>query len=207
MYMSKENNIPMIGMGSTQFWMGDTKRAEQAMQMFIENYGPVMIDTAEMYGHGKCESAVGDVLKHVNHDSVYLVGKILPDNATKYRFERSLNHSLDRLGVDTLDLYLLHWREHCDLSYLVQAMNEAVEEGKIRHWGVSNFDMRDMNDLLAVPGGEKCYCNQILYNMYTRGPEYDLIPLLNKNNMHTMSYSSLGSKYGQFVCYRKFQSS
>jgi diketogulonate reductase-like aldo/keto reductase len=99
------------------------------------------------------------------------------------------------MNTDYFDLYLLHWREDVILADFVREIEEIRREGLIRHWGVSNFDMKDMADLLAIPGGENCFCNQILYNLMTRGPEYDLLPFLRENGIMPMAYSSLGSSF------------
>ncbi len=187
--------MPAIGMGSTQFWMSHRKQEKNAMYECIEQYGPVLIDTAEMYGYGRCEKTVGTILDEVSRDSVYLVGKILPDHVTSGNFERSLENTLMNLGTEYLDLYLIHWRANADLFVLVEEMEKQRRKGTILNWGVSNFDIHDMKDLMKIPDSEHCMCNQILYNLYTRGPEFDLLPFMKEHDVIPMSYSSLGSRY------------
>lgn len=182
------------GLGSTVFWYGNPD-AERAMARSVQEGLIGMIDTAEMYGNGRCEEAVGRVVKEVGRDNVYLVDKILPDDARPAHFRESLETSLRLLGTDHIDLYLLHWREKADLAFVAEAMTEAVEDGLILRWGVSNFDVSDMEDLFAVNHGDDCYTDQVLYNICERGPEYDLFPWLKEHGVIPMSYSSLGSSY------------
>lgn len=189
-----DKGICETGLGSTVFWYGNAD-AEKAMTRAVQEGLVGMIDTAEMYGNGNCEDAVGRVLREVGRDNVYLVDKILPDNATPAHFRKSLETSLKRLGTDHLDLYLLHWREKADLAFVAEAMTEAVQDGLILRWGVSNFDVADMEDLFAVNHGNDCYTDQVLYNICERGPEYDLFPWLKEHGVIPMSYSSLGSAY------------
>lgn len=186
--------IPSVGLGSTVFWYGNPE-AEKAMAETVQDGLISMIDCAEMYGNGRCEEAVGRVLRKVGRENVYLVDKILPDNATPSGFCRSLETSLRRLGTDYLDLYLLHWREKADLAFVAEAMTAAVHDGVIRNWGVSNFDVADMEDLFACEHGNECFADQVLYNIGERGIEFDLLPWLNEHNVLPMSYSSLGSSY------------
>lgn len=191
----KGSTIPLVGLGSTQFWYGN-RGAEEALAEAIEEGQIALVDCAEMYGNGRCEDAVGRVLKRTGRDRVFLVDKILPQNAVPGRFERSLETSLRRLHTDHFDLYLLHWREDADLAYVAAAMHEAVRRGLVLRWGVSNFDLSDMEDLFACPYGEECFCDQIMYNIGTRGIEYDLLPWLREKGVLPMSYSSLGSSAG-----------
>lgn len=188
------SGISEVGLGSTVFWYGNTE-AEKSMARAVQDGLISMIDTAEMYGNGNCEDAVGRVLKRVGRDRIFLVDKILPDNATPEHFRKSLETSLERLGTDHIDLYLLHWREKADLAFVAEAMTEAVRDGLILRWGVSNFDVSDMEDLFAVDHGSDCYTDQVLYNICERGPEYDLFPWLKEHGLLPMSYSSLGSSY------------
>lgn len=187
--------LSQVGMGTTCFWYGNTRKAENTILKAIREYGMNVIDTAEMYGYGRCEEALGDIIKKCDRQKLCIVDKILPSNCTRRSFEHSLNKSLERLGTDYIDYYLLHWRENVDLVFLVQAMEQAVREGKILHWGVSNFDTDDMKDLLQIRNGDHCAANQILYNPLSRGPEYDLLPYLRKHHILAMSYSSLGISY------------
>ena len=187
--------IPVFGLGTTGYWSGENPGLTECIKEAVERYGSVVLDTAEMYGDGRCETALGNAIRGIERDRLFLVDKILPGNANEKNFRKSLCASLQRLGTDTINLYLLHWRENADLSYLVYAMESAVQEGLIRSWGVSNFDTSDMKDLLAVPDGNRCFCNQVFYSIYERGCEYELLPLLKAHHMLPMSYSSLGSNY------------
>ncbi|MGN0241726.1 MAG: aldo/keto reductase [Candidatus Weimeria sp.] len=184
--------FPEVGLGSTVFWYKN-RDAEKAMARAVNEGLISLIDTAEMYGSGRSEEAVGRVLKETGREKVFLVDKILPDNATPSQFRKSLENSLQRLGTDHIDLYLLHWREKADLAFVAYAMTEAVEEGLVIKWGVSNFDVSDMEDLFAEEHGSDCCTDQVLYNLCERGPEYDLFPWLSDHGVRPMSYSSLGS--------------
>ncbi len=193
-YRHKGFRLSAFGMGTTGFWSGRNDRLETNIVRAVKDYGINVVDTAEMYGNGRCEEALGRALKKMGDADVFLVDKILPDNVTERNFEKSLFGSLERLQRDSVDLYLLHWRENCDLSLLVKKMEWAEERGLIGNWGVSNFDEKDMKDLFEA-GGKDCFCNQIFYCIYERGVEYSLLPFLKENGVLAMSYSSLGSDY------------
>lgn len=170
----------------------DPSKHEQelkALRYGIE-HGMTLIDTAEMYGEGKSEQLVGEAVRGYDRSKLYLVSKVYPWNAGREHIFKSCEQSLKRLGTDYLDLYLLHWRGEVPLSETVACMNELVKKGMIRQWGVSNFDVSDMEDLMAA-GGEDCVTDQVLYHLGSRGVEYDLVPWLKKHNMLTMSYSPL----------------
>ena len=194
-YFEADNkSISAIGLGTTGFWSGRNDGLRACIRTAYETYGMTLFDTAEMYGNGRCESALCDALGGLHRDTLFLVDKIHPDNAEPGVFERHLDDSLMRLGTDYIDLYLLHWRENADLPFVVNAMHEAQKAGKIRHWGVSNFTIDDLKDLFAA-GGADCFCNQIFYTLYERGAEYDLVPFMKEHGILPMSYSSLGSNY------------
>ena len=190
----RNETISAVGMGTTGFWSGSNRGLCDCIRMAYDTYGMNLFDTAEMYGNGRCETALGKTLEGIPRDRLFLVDKIHPDHTTPASFARSLDHSLIRLDTDYIDLYLLHWRENVDLPFLVDAMHEAQRQGKIRHWGVSNFTIEDMKDLFAA-GGTDCFCDQIFYTLYERGAEYDLVPFLKEHDILPMSYSSLGSNY------------
>ncbi len=194
-HLSDFPEIPAFGLGTTGYWSGENPGLTACIREAIDRYELTVLDTAEMYGEGRCETALGKAIRGIRRDRLFLVDKILPGNANERSFQQSLRASLQRLGTDYIDLYLLHWRENADLSYLVHAMESAVREGLIRHWGVSNFDPADMKDLLAVPHGDRCFCNQVFYSIYERGCEYELLPFLKAHHILPMSYSSLGSNY------------
>ncbi|MBV9567930.1 MAG: aldo/keto reductase [Hyphomicrobiales bacterium] len=151
--------------------------------------GMTLIDTAEMYGEGRTEELVGEAVAGLR-DKVFIVSKAYPQNASSERLPIACERSLRRLGTDHLDLYLLHWRGSVPLAETVEAFEELRKAGKIRRWGVSNFDTDDMNELFAA-GGKSCATNQILYNFARRGAEFDLLPLLTKHQIPAMAYSPI----------------
>ena len=188
----QDTQYPLYGLGTTVFWNG-CPEAEDAFASVICDGLVRMIDCAEMYGDGRCEEAVGRIVKKTGRQQVYLVDKILPDNAVPGRFRKSLTQSLRRVGTDHFDLYLLHWREKADLPFVIDQMERAVKDGLIVRWGVSNFDVKDMEDLFACENGKRCAADQVMYNLATRGIEYDLLPWLEDHGVLPMSYSTLGS--------------
>jgi len=194
-YYAENQCISMLGMGTTGFWSGENSRLSDCMMTAVKEYGITVLDTAEMYGKGRSETALGRTIRQLERDRLFLVDKILPDNAKEHAFRRHLENSLTRLNTDRIDLYLLHWRGEADLAYVVSEMERAVSDGLIRYWGVSNFDVSDLEDLLAVRNGDRCYCNQIFFSVYERGCEYELLPFMRKHGILPMSYSSLGSDY------------
>lgn len=184
--------VPALGLGTWN--IGDSKAGRDAeiaaLRRGIE-LGMTVIDTAEMYGNGRSESLVGEAIAGMR-DAVYLVSKVLPSNASEAGTIRACEASLKRLRVDALDLYLLHWRGRHPLAETVSAFERLVEEGKIRAWGVSNFDVDDMEELLGTAGGRSCAANQVLYNPEHRGIEFDLLPWCIAHNVAVMAYSPLG---------------
>lgn len=184
--------IPRLGMGT--WYLGEDFRKRQqemkAIQAGLEA-GIQLIDTAEMYGNGASEELVGQAMKEYDRDKIYLVSKVLPHNAGAKHINRSINRSLSMLCTDYLDLYLLHWRGNIPLAETVECMEELVAQGKIRHWGVSNFDTEDMEELIRVPNGEKCAVNQVLYHLGSRGIEYDLLPWQKEHDIPVMAYCPL----------------
>ncbi|MFD1788318.1 aldo/keto reductase [Sphingomonas floccifaciens] len=180
--------VPALGQGT---WMmaEDYGRRSQEIAALREglSLGLTLIDTAEMYADGEAERLVGEAIAGVR-DEVFLVSKAYPQNASRTRLPRACEASLDRLGTDRIDLYLLHWRGSVPLTETVEAMERLVADGKILRWGVSNLDIDDMDELIAS-GGKGCQTDQILYNLTRRGPEYDLIPSLANRQMPVMAYS------------------
>lgn len=180
--------VPALGQGTWN--MGDsaaTRAAEiAALREGIER-GMTLIDTAEMYGDGRSEHLVGEAIAGVR-EHVFLVSKALPQNASRARLRTACEASLARLGVEQLDLYLLHWRGSVPLAETVEAMERLVADGLIARWGVSNLDADDLAELVAA-GGTACMTDQILYNLTRRGPELDLLPWLGERGIPVMAYS------------------
>ncbi|MDR6146342.1 diketogulonate reductase-like aldo/keto reductase [Sphingomonas sp. SORGH_AS870] len=179
---------PALGQGTWMMAEDATRRSDEiaALREGL-SLGLSLIDTAEMYADGESERLVGEAIAGLR-DEVFLVSKAYPQNASRDRLQRACEASLDRLGTDRLDLYLLHWRGNVPLAETVEAMERLVAAGKILRWGVSNLDTDDMAELVAS-GGERCQTDQILYNLTRRGPEYDLIPWLGQQRMPVMAYS------------------
>lgn len=184
-------DIPALGLGTWQ--MGEVKaRANDeidSLRLGLD-LGMTLIDTAEMYGDGGAERIVGKALED-RRDEVFLVSKVYPWNASRTGTIAACEASLQRLGTDRLDLYLLHWRGEHPLADTVAAFEQLKAAGKIGAWGVSNFDTADMEELLTVPNGENCAVNQVLYNLSRRGIEYDLLPWCQSRGIPVMAYSPI----------------
>jgi diketogulonate reductase-like aldo/keto reductase len=185
--------VPVFGLGTWR--MGEDARIRKdevaALKLGLE-LGVTLIDTAEMYGSGVAEEIVAEATAG-RRDELFIVSKVLPSNASRARTIAACERSLKRLNTDRIDLYLLHWRDSTPLEQTVEAFIALTEAGKIRHWGVSNFDMDDMVDLLALSRGrgEGCASNQVLYNLTRRGIEFDLMPLCREHGMPVMAYSPI----------------
>ena len=180
--------VPALGQGTWRLGEDPERRHEEiaALRTGID-LGMTLIDTAEMYGDGATESFLGEALAGLR-DRVVLVSKAYPQNAGKARLRRACEGSLRRLKAERLDLYLLHWRGAVPLTETVEAMEALREDGLIGAWGVSNFDADDLEDLIEA-GGDGCATDQVLYNPARRGPEFDLLPLMEKLSMPAMAYS------------------
>ncbi len=184
--------VPALGQGTWN--MGENARnagAEAAILRRGIELGMSLIDTAEMYGSGGAERVVGQAIAG-QRDQVFLVSKISPQNASGSATARHCEASLQRLGTDRIDLYLLHWPGPHPLADTVDAFERLQKSGKIRYWGVSNFDADDMAALNLLPGGQNCATDQILYHPAERGAEFDLLPLCRGHKMPVMAYSPLG---------------
>ena len=184
-------HVPALGQGTWN--MGDkaATRAEEIATLRLGlDLGLTLIDTAEMYGAGRAETLVGEAIQG-RRDEVFLVSKVLPSNATRRATITACEHSLQRLQTDRLDLYLLHWRGHVPLAETIDAFATLVEAGKIRYWGVSNFDLADMQELVSLTGGATVATNQVLYNLTRRGIEWDLLPWQRERAIPTMAYSPI----------------
>lgn len=184
--------VPALGQGTWE--MGDDPAWRDAEQQALErgiDLGMTLIDTAELYGDGRSERLVGEVIAG-RRDEVFIVSKVRPENASEMKMMLSCEKSLERLGIDRIDLYLLHWEGRVPLEETVDAFRELVDEGMIARWGVSNLDLRTMERLMAIDGAEDCAANQLLYNLGSRGIEYDLLPWMQSRDMPMMAYSPLG---------------
>ena len=183
-------SVPALGQGTWKMGEERGRRTQEiaALRAGI-GLGMTLIDTAEMYGEGRTEELVGEAVAGLR-DEVFIVSKAYPQNAGKQRLPAACERSLRRLRTDRIDLYLLHWRGEVPLSETVEAFEALRRAGKIRHWGVSNFDTEDMRELLAA-GGERCATNQILYNLARRGVEFDLLPSMAERHMPAMAYSPI----------------
>src|SRR5437588_4251734 len=170
-----ERAVPALGQGTWN--MGETKRAHSdevaALRLGID-LGMTLIDTAEMYGEGGAEKVVADAMAG-QRDRVFIVTKVYPHNASQRGLPKACERSLKRLRIDAIDLYLLHWREkNPPLAETVEAFEKLQSAGKIKRWGVSNFDVDDMKELLAIDDGGNCAANQVLYNLENREIEVAL---------------------------------
>ena len=179
--------VPQLGQGT--WHMGEDRHQFEAevsaLQLGID-LGLTLIDTAEMYGEGGAEKVVGQAIAG-RREEVVLVSKVYPHNASRAGIPAACERSLRRLRTDRLDLYLLHWRGSTPLSETVEAFERLRAQGKVRAWGVSNFDVDDLQEL---PGA--CAANQVLYNLDSRGIEFDLLPWCQARAMPVMAYSPVG---------------
>ncbi|HEN8712727.1 aldo/keto reductase [Pseudomonas sp. GD03746] len=179
--------VPAIGQGTWYMGEDPARRAAEvaALQQGID-LGMNLIDTAEMYAEGGAEQVVGRAIAG-RRDQVFLVSKVYPHNASQRGVPAACERSLTRLGTDVIDLYLLHWRGQYPLEETVEAFERLREQGKIRHWGVSNFDVDDLSEL----DRPACATNQVLYNPMQRGIEFDLLPWSRQRGLPTMAYCPL----------------
>jgi diketogulonate reductase-like aldo/keto reductase len=182
-------SVPALGQGTWRMGERGDRRAEAAALRLGLDLGMTLIDTAEMYGEGGAEEVVAEAIAG-RRDEVFLVSKVYPHNASRTKLPRALDASLKRLKVETLDLYLLHWRGAVPLAETVEAMERAKAAGKIARWGVSNLDVDDLEEL----GGalKDCATDQVLWNLEARGVEYDLLPFCARHRMPVMAYSPIG---------------
>jgi len=169
---------------------GDSAKEVAALRLGIE-LGMTLIDTAEMYASGGAEQVVAQAVSGIR-DQVFIVSKVLPQNASRSGVPAACERSLKRLNTDRIDLYLLHWRGGHPLADTVAAFEALKAAGKIRYWGVSNLDTDDMEELVSVPGGSGCAADQVLYHPDSRGIEFDLLPWCAKRGIPLMAYSPLG---------------
>ncbi len=183
--------VPALGMGTWNMGEDPGARTEElaALRLGLD-LGMTLIDTAEMYGEGRSEQLVGEAVAG-RRDGVFLVSKVYPHHAGRREAVAACERSLRRLGTDRIDLYLLHWRGQVPLAETMEAFLALRAAGKIRHFGVSNLGLDDMQELWTVPGGRDVAANQLLYNLGRRGIEWDLLPWLREHQVPLMAYSPL----------------
>lgn len=184
--------VPSLGLGTWRMGEDARRRREEvaALQLGLD-LGMTLIDTAEMYGDGGAEEVVREAIQGRRHE-VFLVSKVLPSNASRAGTRQACEASLKRLGVERIDLYLLHWRSRVPLAETVEAFEELKAQGKVGGWGVSNFDVEDMDELAALPAGRNVQANQVLYNLAARSIDFDLLPRQAKDAIPLMAYSPVG---------------
>lgn len=184
--------VPALGIGTWKMGEDPDKVPDEvnSIRAALES-GWSVVDTAEMYGEGGAELVVGAALRGCR-DKAFVVSKVYPWNASARGVQDACARSLERLAIDKIDLYLLHWRGDVPLTETVAGMEILRQQGMIGAWGVSNFDVGDMEELYSIPGGENCAANQVLYNAARRGIEFDLLPWCQERGLPVMAYSPLG---------------
>ena len=183
--------VPALGQGTWMMGADARRRKEEVVALRLGlDLGMTLIDTAEMYADGGAEKVVGEAIAG-RRDEVFLISKVLPENATRRGTIAACQRSLKRLKTDRLDLYLLHWREEIPLSETLEAFTALIRAGKIRHWGVSNFDVNDLQELVGLSVGAAAATNQVMYNLKHRGIEFDLMPWCRKRRIPIIAYSPL----------------
>mgnify|MGYP002784420237 CR=1 FL=1 len=195
--------IPVLGMGTWQMGENDHDRqSEIAALRYGLDLGLSLIDTAEMYGEGGAEEVIAEAIAQ-RRSEVFLVSKVYPHNASKRGAIAACEQSLKRLKTDYLDLYLLHWRGSVPLAETFEAFQTLQESGKIRSYGVSNFDVEDMEEATQVNGGNAITTNQVLYNLMRRGIEWNLLPWCRQRMIPIMAYSPI--EQGRLLNHRSLQ--
>jgi len=183
--------VAALGQGTWNMGESGAHRAEELATLRLGlDLGLTLIDTAEMYGEGRAEQLVGEAIAG-RRDEAFIVSKVYPHNATRKGAIAACERSLKRLATDRIDLYLLHWRGEVALEDTIEAFTTLKRAGKIRHFGVSNFDSADMQDWWAIEAGRAAVTNQVLYNLGRRGVEWDLLPWLHSHNLPVMAYSPI----------------
>jgi len=183
--------VPQFGQGTWEMAHQASNRQQEieALRLGLD-LGMTLIDTAEMYGEGEAEKLVGEAIEG-RRDEVFVVSKVYPHNGTKRGVIEACNRSLRRLKTDRIDLYLLHWRGSVPLKETLDGFSMLKREGKILEYGVSNFDLGDMEEAMALEGGNEIASNQVLYNLVHRGIEYDLMPWSRERSIPLMAYSPI----------------
>ncbi|QKC85908.1 aldo/keto reductase [Mesorhizobium sp. NZP2077] len=181
--------IAVLGQGTWKMGEDSRRRADEVSALKLGlDLGITLIDTAEMYASGGAEEVVAEAIAG-RRDETFLVSKVLPSNASRAGVQRACENSLKRLRTDRIDLYLLHWPGSVPLAETVEAFEALRKAGKIRHWGVSNFDTEEMEDLVSVANGGNVQTNQVLYNLVRRGLEFDLAHWSRQRGIPLMAYS------------------
>jgi diketogulonate reductase-like aldo/keto reductase len=197
--LPSRETVPALGLGT--WHMGESARARSAEVAAVRlalQIGYRMIDSAEMYGDGGAEEVVGQAVAEalrsgeLRREELFVVSKVLPHNASRSGTVAACERSLKRLKLDHIDLYLLHWRGPHAFGDTVAAFETLKQQGRIRHWGVSNLDVDDMEELIAVPNGAHCAANQVYCALSERGVEYELLPWLRERRVACMAYCPLG---------------
>jgi diketogulonate reductase-like aldo/keto reductase len=194
--------VPALGQGTWRMGEDARRRKDEVAALRAGlDLGMTLIDTAEMYADGEAEVVTAEAIDG-RRDEVFIVSKVLPENATRRGTVAACERSLRRLATDRIDLYLLHWRGSPPLKGTLEAFDELIRAGKIRAWGVSNFDQSDMEELWSL-GGKACAANQVLYNLSRRGIEHDLLPWCRKRHVPIMAYSPV--EQGRLLHHRELQ--
>jgi diketogulonate reductase-like aldo/keto reductase len=191
LYLKSGQSIPVLGLGTWRMGENTSQRQDEinALRHGL-SLGISLIDTAEMYGEGGAEEVVAEAIAHQRSDA-FLVSKVYPQNASRQNAVAACERSLRRLKTDYLDLYLLHWRGSIPLTETLEAFQTLQQAGKIRSYGVSNFDSQDMAEVINLKGGKAIATNQVLYNLMRRGIEWDLLPWCRQHSMPIMAYSPI----------------
>jgi diketogulonate reductase-like aldo/keto reductase len=193
--------VPALGLGTWRMGEQRRHRADEVAALRLGlDLGMTLVDTAEMYGDGGAEELIAAAIAG-RRDQVFIVSKVYPQNAGAKSMLAACDRSLKRLATDRLDLYLLHWRGRIPLAETVGAFERLRRDGKILRWGVSNFDVDDMEELLALPDGRRCAANQVLYNLGERGAEWRLADLCRSHRIPIMAYTPIGQ--GDLLTQRK----
>jgi diketogulonate reductase-like aldo/keto reductase len=189
--------VPALGQGTWRMGENKSAHAEEVAALCLGiDLGMTLIDTAEMYGEGGAEKVVADAIDG-RRERVFVVTKVYPHNASRTKLPKACERSLKRLRIEVIDLYLLHWRErNTPLAETVEIFERLRSAGKIKRWGVSNFDVEDMKELFAIENGTACAANQVLYNLENREIESGLLPWSQKNKIPIMAYSPVGHSRG-----------
>jgi diketogulonate reductase-like aldo/keto reductase len=184
--------VPALGVGTWRMGESTARRKHESDVLRLAfDLGFTLVDTAEMYGEGGAETVVGDAVAG-RRDEIFVVSKVYPHNASAKLAPAACENSLKRLRTDRIDLYLLHWRGSHPLAETVAVFERLKLQGKILNWGVSNFDVSDMDELMALPDGKNCAANQVLYSLEERGIEWQLLPDCQKAKIAVMAYCPLG---------------